>query len=226
MTTYEPQPVPHRIEPFWDAQLAIGVVLVLYALLPDQLSLGPWWAVPALCGVLLAVLAYATPWNADSPPRRNARLRVLAIVVIGAVAIVNFAALVELVVYLINARGLSGRTLLSSAATLWLATVLVFGVLYWEFDRGGPVLRSHADQVRAVQPDFFFPQMDDSAPAPRNWMPGFVDYLYLSFTNATAFSPTDTMPFTHAAKLLMLAQSITSFVTVALVAARAVNILT
>ncbi|MCW3040136.1 MAG: conserved rane protein of unknown function, partial [Solirubrobacterales bacterium] len=144
---------------------------------------------------------------------------------IAAVALVNLTALVELVRDLISADGLSGRTLLGAAATLWLATVLVFAVLYWEVDRGGPVLRSHPEEVQSAPPDFFFPQMDDGAPAPPGWMPGFVDYLYLSFTNATAFSPTDTMPFTSTAKLMMLGQSITSFVTVALVAARAVNIL-
>lgn len=226
MSALKLPPVPHRIEPFWDAQLAIAVVLVLYGLLPERLSLGPGWLVPGLCGVLLAVLMWATPWSADTPPRRDVRLRLLAIGVISLVALVNFGALVELVADLISANGLSGRTLLSAAATLWLATVLVFAVLYWEIDRGGPVLRSHAEAVHATPPDFFFPQMDDGAPAPPGWMPGFVDYLYLSFTNATAFSPTDTMPFTHRVKLLMLAQSVTSFVTVALVAARAVNILT
>jgi uncharacterized membrane protein len=225
VSTPRPAPVPHRIEPFWDAQLAIALVLVLYALLPERLSLGPRWAVPALCGVLLAVLAYSTPWAMSTPPARSARRRRLAIAVIGLVSVVNFAALVQLVVDLVSANGLSGRTLLGAAATLWLATVLVFAVLYWEVDRGGPAVRSDAQAVRPVAPDFFFPQMDDGAHAPPGWMPGFVDYLYLSFTNATAFSPTDVMPFTHAAKLMMLLQSVTSFVTVALVAARAVNIL-
>lgn len=225
MSTPQPAPVPHRIEPFWDAQLAIAAVLVLYALLPERLSLGPRWAVPALCGVLLGVLAYATPWSSDTPPARDAGRRRLAIATLGLVGAVNLVALVQLVVDLVSASGLSGRTLLGAAATLWLASVLVFAVLYWEVDRGGPTVRSHADLVRPVAPDFFFPQMDDGAPSPPGWMPGFVDYLYLSFTNATAFSPTDTMPFTPPAKLMMLAQSVTSFVTVALVAARAVNIL-
>jgi uncharacterized membrane protein len=225
VSTPKPAPVPHRIEPFWDAQLAIALVLVLYALLPERLSLGPRWAVPVLCGVLLAVLAYATPWSSDTPPARDAQRRRLAIATIAVVSAVNFAALVELVVDLVSAHGVSGRTLLGAAATLWLATVLVFAVLYWEVDRGGPALRSHAELVGPVGPDFFFPQMDQDAPAPPGWMPSFVDYLYLSFTNATAFSPTDTMPFTAQAKLMMLAQSVTSFVTVALVAARAVNIL-
>ncbi len=228
MSVPAPRTVPHRIEPFWDAQAAIAVVLVLYALLPERLSLGPRWAVPALCGVLLAALAYATPWRADTPPAASATRRRLAIAVVAAVSAVNLAALVELVGDLISANGLTGRTLLGAAATLWLAQVLVFAVLYWEVDRGGPVVRSDATAVAGHLPDFFFPQMDPDVygvQSPRGWMPGFVDYLYLSCTNATAFSPTDTMPFTPTAKLLMLTQSVGSFVTVALVAARAVNIL-
>jgi uncharacterized membrane protein len=225
MTTPEPRRVPHRIEPFWDAQLAVAVVLVLYALLPERLSLGPRWAVPALCGVLLAALASATPWSSATPPVRSANLRRLAILVIAFVGAANVGALLQLVIELISGQGLSGRTLLRAAGTVWLATVLVFAVLFWELDRGGPVVRSHADAVRDRYPDFMFPQMDRDAPAPIGWMPGFVDYLYVSFTNATAFSPTDTMPFTHTAKLLMLIQSVASFVLVVLVTARAVNIL-
>lgn len=229
MSVPAPRSVPHRIEPFWDAQAAIAVVLVLYALLPERLTLGPRWAVPGLCGVLLAALVYATPWRSSTPPAASANRRRLAIVVVSVVSATNLAALVRLVSDLISVGGLSGRTLLGAAATLWLAQVLVFAVLYWEVDRGGPVVRSDATAVATRLPDFFFPQMDPDVygvQSPRGWMPGFVDYLYLSCTNATAFSPTDTMPFTHTAKLLMLVQSAGSFVTVALVAARAVNILT
>jgi uncharacterized membrane protein len=228
MSLPEPRRVDHRIEPFWDAQLAVGVVLLLYASLPERLTLGPRWAVPALCGLLLAVLASATPWRRGMPAARTATRRRLAIAVIALVGAANLTALVQLVVDLISVEGLSGRVLLRAAATLWLATVLVFAVLFWEVDRGGPAVRSDEILVRAVLPDLVFPQMAPDALgtlAPHGWMPSFVDYLYLSFTNATAFSPTDTMPFTATAKLLMLAQSLGSFVTVALVAARAVNIL-
>lgn len=228
MSLPEPRRVRHRIEPFWDAQLAIAVVLLLYASLPSSLTLGPRWAVPVLCGILLAVLAYATPWRSDTPPARTATRRRLAIVVIVLVSAANLTALVQLVVDLVSAQGLSGRVLLRAAATLWLAAVLVYAVLFWELDRGGPAVRSDAALVRLELPDFVFPQMDPDVLgtlAPAGWMPSFVDYLYLSFTNASAFSPTDTMPFTTRAKLLMLAQSVGSFVTVVLVTARAVNIL-
>jgi uncharacterized membrane protein len=100
--------------------------------------------------------------------------------------------------------------------------VIIFALWYWEFDRGGPVSRAHAHRP---YPDFLFPQMSTPDMAPSEWEPRFVDYLYLSFTNATAFSPTDVMPLSRWAKLTMLAQSAVSLITVALVIARAVNVL-
>jgi hypothetical protein len=100
--------------------------------------------------------------------------------------------------------------------------VIVFGLWYWELDRGGPSAR-HDPHHR--EPDFLFPQMATPGSARPDWAPGFLDYLYVSFTNATAFSPTDTMPLTPLAKSLMAVQSAASLLTVALVAARAVNIL-
>ena len=104
---------------------------------------------------------------------------------------------------------------------IWLTNVIVFGLWYWELDRGGPATRQQASHR---QPDFLFPQMSTPGSAP-GWTPAFVDYLYTSFTNATAFSPTDTMPLTVWAKLLFMVQSLASLVTVAVVISRAVNIL-
>ncbi len=111
--------------------------------------------------------------------------------------------------------------LIESGALLWDTLVLLFAVFYWEFDGGGPVARMQHPDL----PDFLFPQMDSIAHAPPDWRPGFVDYLYLSLTNATAFSPTDTLPLTPRVKLLMSVQSLASLVTIGLVVARAVNIL-
>ena len=109
-----------------------------------------------------------------------------------------------------------------SGAVLWLTNVLVFAVWYWELDRGGPVQRfAHPDGPV----DLLFPQMASPEFAHPGWRPGFADYLYMSLTNATAFSPTDTMPLTHTAKAVMGVQSVTALLTVALVVARAVNIL-
>lgn len=223
----------HRIEPFWDAQLAIAVVILLDATLPAALLPEAWWAFPAISGALLVALMIDTPWNADAPPPRSDRRRRLALAALAAVVVAHVASLVALIVEIIDHRSLSGGELLRSAAQLWAATVLIFAVLYWQLDRGGPVERSHdgpvprppGDDWHGPWPDFLFPQMADDAPAPRTWMPGFVDYLYLAATNSTAFSPTDVMPLSRAAKLLMLTQSSTSFVLVALVAARAVNVL-
>ena len=113
--------------------------------------------------------------------------------------------------------------LLLAGGAIWLTNVIVFGVWYWEFDRGGPVARAAGSQP---YPDFVFPQMTNPELAPADWEPGFVDYLYVSFTNAMAFSPTDVMPMTRWAKLTMLTQSLISVVTLVLVVARAVNILT
>ena len=109
-----------------------------------------------------------------------------------------------------------------TAIQIWLTNVIVFGLWYWELDRGGPGARCRENHR---EPDFLFPQMSTPAAAPPSWAPRFLDYLYVAFTNATAFSPTDTLPLTAWAKVLMAIQSLASLLTVALVAARAVNIL-
>ena len=110
-----------------------------------------------------------------------------------------------------------------AGAVLWLTNVLIFGIWYWEIDRGGPAHRLvHSN--RTEPPDFLFPQMSQPGLAP-GWRPGFVDYLYTSYTNATAFSPTDTLPLSALAKLLMAIQSLIALITTLLVIARAVNVL-
>lgn len=224
----------HRIEPFWDAQIAIGAVIALDASLPDGLVLdGARWLAPAISGVLLVVLMWITPWNSPTPPPHSMTRRRLSLLLIGLVVAAHAGSLVALVVDIVNAREIAGGTLLRAAGQLLLATILIFAVLYWDLDRDGPVQRSHDGPVprppgadwRGPWPDFLFAQMADDAPAPPKWMPGFVDYLYLAATNSTAFSPTDVMPLSRSAKLLMLTQSTTSFALVTLVTARAVNVL-
>jgi hypothetical protein len=187
--------------------------------LPDQLTLGPSWLVPAVEGVLLIGLASVSP---HPTVRQHPRRRQVALGLIGLVSAVNIYSLVRLCDRLINGGPTGAKNLIASGAVLWLTNVLLFGLWYWELDRGGPAARE--EQAEAT-PDFLFPQMTDPAWAPPNWSPGLVDYLYTSFTNATAFSPTDTMPLTPWAKTLMSAQALTSLVTVGLVVARAVNIL-
>ena len=208
-----------RLSPYWGPQLVVLVVILLGLVLPAELTLGPTWLLPAIAGVLLIGVASVSP---HPSVRHHPRRRQVAMGLIGLVSAVNIFSLVRLCDHLINGQHQNARILIASGAVLWLNNVLLFGLWYWELDRGGPADReSELDRA----PDFMFPQMTDPRWAPANWRPGLVDYLYTSFTNATAFSPTDTMPLTAPAKWLMSAQALTSLVTVGLVVARAVNIL-
>jgi uncharacterized membrane protein len=117
---------------------------------------------------------------------------------------------------------LTPAALLATGGAIWATNVIVFALWYWELDRGGPVARAHATRVH---PDFLFAQLQSPDLAPADWEPAFADYLYVSFTNAAAFSPTDVLPLSRWAKLTMMLQSVVSLATVVLVIARAVNIL-
>jgi uncharacterized membrane protein len=134
----------------------------------------------------------------------------------------NIASAIRLVQSLIDGSVNDATKLLWFGGSIWLTNIVVFGLWYWEFDRGGPGARAEAIDP---YPDFLFPQMSDPEYAPEHWAPSFFDYLYTSFTNASAFSPTDVLPLTRWAKILMMVQSATSLITVGLVIARAVNIL-
>ena len=135
----------------------------------------------------------------------------------------NIVSVILLVHHLLaGGKNTSGKALVYAALAVWLTNVIVFGLWFWEVDKGGPAARS--GQHERI-PDFLFPQMTDQRITSSEWRPGFIDYLYVAFTNATAFSPTDTMPLTQMAKLLMTAESLVSMITVIVVAARAVNIL-
>jgi uncharacterized membrane protein len=155
--------------------------------------------------------------------RRTRVLRIVSLSLIAVMSLANAASAGRLIVDLVRGEGIRDPAeLLLTGAAIWFTNVIVFGLWYWEFDRGGPVERAAGS---SPYPDFLFPQMTSPELAPPDWEPGFVDYLYVSFTNATAFSPTDVMPMTRWAKLTMLTQAAISVVTVALVIARAVNIL-
>jgi hypothetical protein len=208
-----------RRDPYWAPQLVVLGALVLDYFLPEKLTIGPNWLLPAVELMLLAGLVLAAPSLRSRHP--NLR-RSITVALIALVSIVNIVSLGLLVHYLVHGGKSGGRELIGAGLLLWLTNVLLFGLWYWELDRGGPFQRS---QHAGRRPDFLFPQMTDSKWAPPNWMPGLIDYMYVSFTNATAFSPTDTMPMTPWAKVLMTAQSLTALVTVGLVVARAVNIL-
>jgi uncharacterized membrane protein len=214
-----------RLDPFWGPQLVVAGALALDVSLPEKLTIGPSWLLPAVEGLLLLALVAASP---------HPKLRLLphvhrnvALGLIALVSAVNFFSLVELVHYLLRGGHAGGHQfghrLVLAGVVLWVTNVLLFGLWYWQLDRGGPVERAKGGGT----PDFLFIQMTDDGAnvASVGWMPGLIDYLYVSFTNATAFSPTDTMPLTSTAKLLMSAQALASLLTIGLVVARAVNIL-
>lgn len=206
-------------EPFWPAQIAVACALILYLTLPSKLVIGPNWLIPALEGGLLLGLVLSTPMrHSDQSPARRA----LVIGMLGLVSATTLVSLVLLTHFLLQGGKAGGHPLILAGIVLWATNVLVFGVWYWELDRGGPSIRCH-HEVQG-RPDFLFPQMSEPELAP-GWKPDFVDYLYTSLTNATAFSPTDTMPLTTTAKVLMAIQSLIALVTIGLVVSRAVNIL-
>jgi uncharacterized membrane protein len=206
-------------DPYWPAQLAIGVAIALNLALAGQITIGPRFLLPAVEGLLLLALVIIAPSRATE---HRVGERRFALVVIGLVSLVSIVLAIRLVVELVNGGGVHGRPLVLSGAVLWVTNVLLFAVWYWEMDRGGPAAR-YLDANAMV--DFQFPQMDTPQFAPDRWRPGFLDYLYTSLTNSTAFSPTDTMPLTHTAKATMAIQEVTALLIVGLVIARAVNIL-
>ena len=208
-----------RGDPYWPAQLTVAVVIVVNLALPERVTAGPSWLVPGVAAALLVALAVIAPSRAAEHVRG---VRHFALGVIGLVSLASLSSLCLLVHYLVGGGSAGGRELILAGVGLWATNVLLFAVWYWELDRGGPVARFLAPDTL---PDFLFPPMDSPQHSPPGWRPGFVDYLYLSLTNATAFSPTDTMPLTPTAKLVMALQSVSALLTIALVVSRAVNIL-
>ncbi len=215
--------MPAHKEVRWPASLAALAALALYWFLPETLTLGPTWLLPILELALLLPLSVVAPTRRKDEPRWQRYSAVALIAFVNVANIVSLALLVhELLQGKANGKQIEGPRLLFSSILIWLTNVIVFGLWYWELDRGGPDERSHPAHR---QPDFLFPQMTTPHSTDAPWSPTFLDYLYLSLTNATAFSPTDTMPLTPGAKALMMIQALISLLTIALVAARAVNIL-
>jgi len=222
---------PLREEAFesrWEAAPAIAIVVgiqVLLALVSRGERWTLWdfdwwvWLVPAA-----PELALLVPLAWQLPRRQLEQLglrRTASLALLGVVSLANAFLLVSVVASLVRGDERSGGQLLLKAIAVWGTNVVAFGLWYWAFDRGGPVRRLRPNPP---PPDFQFPQMENPQLAEPNWQPELVDYLYVSFTNSIAFSPTDSMPLTRRAKLLMLAESGTSALTILLVAARAVNI--
>jgi uncharacterized membrane protein len=215
-----PYPPPPAAEPFWPAQVTILAAIALQLTLPSRLTVGPTWLIPVLEGVLLFGMFLATPRQLEHEHRVRRRAALGLTAFVSAANIVSLYLLIHFLLHGGHPKG--GRELIIAGMLIWLTNFLIFGLWYWELDRGGPGKRA-AGNDRA--PDFLFPQMNDDAIEPRNWRPKFIDYLYVSLTNAAAFSPTDTMPLTSMAKIIMGIQSIVSLVTIGLIVSRAVNIL-
>jgi uncharacterized membrane protein len=207
----------------WQVTLCVAVGITLQIMVPGRLVLlRPVWALPALQGLLLVVLVIANPRRIN---RESRALRTLSLVLAGLLTFANAWSVERLVVELVRGGAEVNKAgpLLITGAAIWLTNVVAFALWYWEFDRGGPVARALATKP---YPDFQFPQMvSPKEMVPPDWEPAFADYLYLAFTNAAAFSPTDVMPLSRWAKMAMTVQSVISIITVALVVARAVNIL-
>ncbi|MFI9270936.1 hypothetical protein ACIGXM_09540 [Kitasatospora sp. NPDC052896] len=205
----------------WAVTAAILCAIGLQLFLPERLTIHPHWILPALEGGLLVALVVLNPHPRIDHGTRQ--LRALSLTLVAAISLANGWSAVRLVHDLVKGTGGSNAVaLLSTGGAIWATNVIAFALWYWEWDRGGPASRARGTHD---YPDFLFPQMQQPDLAPANWEPGFLDYLYVAFTNATAFSPTDTMPLSRWAKLLMLVQSVVSLLTVVLVVARAVNIL-
>ena len=214
-----PYPPPAAAEPFWPAQLTVLVAIGIQLLLPARLTVGPSWLIPGLEGALLVGLFFATPRQLE---REHPRRRRVALGLTAFVSAANVFSLGALTHFLLHHNVANGRELIISGMLIWLTNFLIFALWYWEVDRGGPGKRAAAHDG---PPDFLFPQMSDDRIEPIGWRPSFIDYFYVSLTNATAFSPTDTMPLTPMAKSIMAAQSLVSLITIGLIVSRAVNIL-
>jgi uncharacterized membrane protein len=217
--TGRPYPPPAATEPFWPVQATVLGAIGLQLLLPERLTAGPTWLVPALEAALFLGLFMATPRELEGEHRRR---RAMALALTAFVSAANIFSLGALTHFLLHHHVPEGRPLITAGVLIWLTNFLIFALWYWELDRGGPGKRAAGHDEA---PDFLFPQMTDDRIEPLEWRPKFIDYLYVSLTNAAAFSPTDTMPLTPMAKSIMGIQSLVSLVTIGLIVSRAVNIL-
>jgi uncharacterized membrane protein len=212
---------PTAAEHRWPVTLSVVAAIVLQILLPPRLTTPlPPDLLPGVEGALLLAIVIVNPLRFE---RGEAFLRWASIVLIAVMSFANSVSAVLLIRAILQGKaGSSATPLLGDAASIWATNVIAFALWYWELDRGGPALRA---QGARQLPDLMFPQMANPGLGPPDWEPYFADYLYLAFTNATAFSPTDVMPLSRWAKLTMMVQGAVSLALGALVIARAVNIL-
>jgi len=216
---HEPKPGsgPKRIiiAPHWAAILSLVAIGVLYALLPEKVSIGPSWLLLAFEGVFLLPFVIATLTRRRVSP---VTLRIGSMILLGIVTLTLAVGIGHLISTLKS--DINGVALIYSGLLLYCFNILVSALWYWEIDGGGPEKRRQSDHQAA---DFLFPQQMGGYDL--NWAPHFFDYLYVAFTGATAFSPTDTMPLSHRAKFLMMVEAILALIIISFVVSRAINII-
>jgi hypothetical protein len=222
--SHEPGDAPVAIEPRWPVALVVSAFLVITVVLrvlhPNRETIRPAWLVPSIEALLLITLLAADPTRLG---RRTRVIRPLSIVLVLLLAALALTATVVLIADLVRGGPLtnSARTLLGFGGLIWLGNCLVFSLVYWLLDSGGPLARYRRERP---YPDFAFTQYQNPELAPPDWRPLYVDYLILGLTTSTAFSPTDVLPMARWAKLAMALQSVISLLTIGLVIARAVNV--
>ena len=201
--------------------LTLMVAIALPFLLPPRFSLGPRWIIPVVEGIFLVALVVADPGRID---KRSAFVRALSLALVAILVVGAAIATTRLVADLIRGgpETDSPGALIRIGSIVFAYIIITFSFFYWELDGGGPERRARA---APEFPDLAFPQQLNPHMAKPGWRPEFFDYLYLGFTNATAFSPTDVMPLARWAKLAMAVQATSCLAVLGLVIARAVNIL-
>jgi uncharacterized membrane protein len=204
----------------WPMAAAVLTGAVLQLILPHGNRIAPPWIFPSVEVIFLIVLIIGDPGRID---RTSPRLRRLTIALIAVMTVANGAAAGVLVRDILTSSPSDTATiLLGRGAAIWVTNIIVFSLWFWQLDRGGPAERAAGAGIR---PSFAFPENATPELAPAGWIPQYPDYLYLAFTNATAFSPTDTLPVATWAKMTMMLESAVSLAVAILVVARAINIL-
>ena len=208
------------IEPRWPIVVTISIVFAL-TLLPGRVRIFPPWVVVVIVLVLLFPMAGLELSRAKDRWLRIERAVFAAFILFGLAALL--LDLKDLFVKMITPpTGITGMQLLNSSISLWTTNVLLFSVAYWLIDRGGSVAR--AERLPGA-PDFLFPREETDHELLPAWRPTFVDYLYLGFCTAAAFTPAEAMPMTSRAKLLMMAEGLIALITVLAIASRAIGLL-
>lgn len=213
--TEAPAPPEHR----WPVAVFVGVIIVIWLLLPEDLQFLPKWLIPSIVLILEVALIIVNPLHFT---RETPWSRWLSVGLGLGLALVNQVYIVRLVIDLVADRA-NGPDVLGVAMAVWITNVIAFAIVYWQLDDGGPYKRRRARSTDRRE-DFLFPQ--EQVPRLQPWQPGFFDYVYFSLSTMTAFSPTDVMPLTTRAKAIMAYEAVIGFVLLALIISRAVNILT